>query len=176
MGRFRVVAVFPAVAAALCGAVASTAAAPVPGVRQAAPAAAKPMVGCSGDSCDGKDPITMGCQADAVAWQAFTGYDGASVTLFRSAACDAAYAEGTGFESNVSDEVTMFYAPQLGGEELPVANVVSSGPTTRSALIGWDNAIKVCYAYDYMFRTPSDSDTDPYTSPAPFKAICSRWT
>jgi hypothetical protein len=128
------------------------------GVQTAGATAASADTGCWRDTCTGKDPYTMGCDADAEVLDQYDAGTDVEIKLVWSPACQADWAKVTidpGYTDPVHAE--LWYTPTLGGIEksYPTVADVSSTHTSSYSLMGnWKATNKACYS-------DQDSDFDP---------------
>jgi hypothetical protein len=107
-------------------------------------------VGCQGGDCTGKNPVTEGCDTDAMLVEEYDQGTSLSLKFFRSPACDASWAKVTIDYTDTglyNQNVNIFYVPQLGGSE----TVLTGGTTSTdnfavpTPMVGGDALAKGCY-------------------------------
>ena len=112
-------------------------------------AVAAPTVGCRGSGCNGKDPVTMGCAADAASVNKVVDEDRASggtfgrqvVTLRYSRRCNASWARVTSSAGGTAAVTTA--TAYMGGYRTSTKRTMS-GPGSLYSKMRSGSAINAC--------------------------------
>jgi hypothetical protein len=113
-----------------------------------APPQAHAATGCIGEACEGLDPVTTGCDNDAVVLDETTFDTLLDARLYYSADCQATWAKVTlGGSSTFIQYGALFYVPPLGGTEqaLSAGSLVARGDTGYSAMAYYGDSVKACF-------------------------------
>ncbi|WP_132110665.1 DUF2690 domain-containing protein [Actinocrispum wychmicini] len=131
-------------------------------------------VGCTWDTCTGKTPQSMGCNADRqVLYQSVPG-DLLGIFLYYSPSCRAAWSEffGNCSGTGASCGLQIWYTGQFGFVEQVFFLRIGSGTGSATPMVSWNNSVKAC-STTRPTNTPVDPSPDGGRNDADYE--CTQW-